>query len=51
MWRLVMEGTAKLGELSGPTATYSLVDCYKANALLDMRADIEQAARGKERKS
>ncbi len=51
VWRLVMEGTAKLGELSGPTATYSLVDCYKANALLDMRADIEQAARGKERKS
>lgn len=50
VWRLVMEGTATLGELSGSGATYSLTDCYKANALLDMRADIEQAARNKERR-
>jgi len=41
-WRLVLEGKATLGELSGPQATYSLTDIYKANALLDMRADIER---------
>ena len=45
MWRLVMEDVATLGELSGPGATYTLVDCYKANALLDMRADIERQQR------
>jgi len=48
VWRLVMEGIANLGELSGPGASYSLVDCYKANSLLDMRADIEQEARKKQ---
>ena len=48
MWRLVMEGTATLGELSGPGATYTLVDCYKANGLLDMKFDIEQDARKKQ---
>lgn len=38
-----MEDKATLGELSGSTATYSLVDCMKANALLDMRADVDEA--------
>ena len=47
MWRLVMEGTATLGELSGPAATYSLADVYKANAILDMKADVEEANRKK----
>lgn len=45
-----MEGKATLGELSGPDATYSLTDIYKANALLDMQADIEAAQMAKERK-
>ena len=40
-----MEGTATLGELSGPTATYSLADVYKANALLDMKSDVERQQR------
>ena len=40
MWRLVLEKVATLGELDGHHATYSLTDIYKANALLDMRADI-----------
>lgn len=39
-WRLVLEQVAALGELDGPGATYSLTDVYHANALLDMRADI-----------
>ncbi len=43
-----MEGTATLSEVSGPGASYSLADVYKANALLDMRADIEAANRPKE---
>lgn len=44
MWRLVTQGVATLGELDGSAATYSLVDLYKANALLDMKADVEDAA-------
>ena len=40
-----MEGTATLGELSGPAATYSLADVYKANALLDMKSDVERQQR------
>lgn len=47
-WRLVIEGTAALSEVSGVNASYSLADVYKANALLDMRADIEAANRPKE---
>jgi len=43
-----MEGTATLSEVSGVNASYSLADVYKANALLDMRADIEAANRPKE---
>jgi len=39
-WRLVLEQVATLAEIDGKDATYSLVDVYKANALLDMRADI-----------
>lgn len=39
-WRLVLEQTATLGEIDGPDATYSLTDIYHANALLDMKADI-----------
>ncbi len=45
-----MDGKATLGELSGPQATYSLTDIYKANALLDMQADMEAAQQAKERK-
>lgn len=45
-----MEGKATLGEVSGESATYSLTDIYKANALLDMQADIEAAQMAKERK-
>jgi hypothetical protein len=39
-WRLVLEQVATLGELDGPQATYSLTDVFHANALLDMKADI-----------
>jgi len=45
----VLEGKATLGEVSGSTATYSLTDIYKANALLDMQADIEAAEMAKQR--
>lgn len=38
MWRLVLEGTATLGDIG---RDYSLADVYKANALLDMRADVQ----------
>jgi len=48
-WRLVIEGKATLGELSGPTATYSLADVHKANALLDMQADMQAEQERKER--
>lgn len=44
-WRLIMDGVATLEELSGERASYSLADCYKANAVLDMRADIERQQR------
>ena len=44
MWRLVLEHAAKLEEIDGQRATYSLADVYKANSLLDMKADIESAA-------
>ena len=40
-----MDGVATLEELSGERATYSLADCYKANAVLDMRSDIERQQR------
>jgi len=49
-WRLVLEGTATLSELSGPSASYSLADVYKAGSLLDMRSDLQQAQMEKERK-
>lgn len=39
-WRLITEQMATFGELSGPSANYSLVDCYKANSILDMRSDL-----------
>jgi hypothetical protein len=35
-----LDKVATLAELDGAHATYSLVDIYKANALLDMKADI-----------
>ena len=44
-----MEGKATLGELSGPGATYSLADVHKANALLDMQADMQAEQERKER--
>jgi len=40
VWRLVLDQVATLAELDGDSATYSLADVYRANALLDMRADI-----------
>jgi len=46
----VVEKVATLSEVDGPGATYSLVDLYKANALLDMQADIEKAAHDKAKK-
>jgi len=36
-----MDGVATLEELDGRAATYNVADVYKANSLLDMRADIE----------
>ena len=41
MWRLVMERIATLEEIN---RSWSLIDIYKANALLDMRADIQASA-------
>lgn len=38
MWRLVIDSVATLNELH---TTWSLDDVLKANALLDMRSDLE----------
>ena len=40
MWRLVTERVATLAEIDGH---WTLEDIYKANALLDMQADIRAA--------
>lgn len=40
VWRLVIEGTATLDEIE---RAWSLDDVQKANAILDMRADIQRA--------
>lgn len=43
----MIERVAGLGELN---THYTLTDIYKANALLDMRADMRAALEGKPRK-
>jgi len=45
----VLEDKATLSELSGPGASYSLADIHKANALLDMQADMQAEQQRKER--
>lgn len=47
MWRLVIDQVATLQELD---SHWSLDDIYRANALLDMRADTQAKAREKTRR-
>jgi len=45
MWRLVAEQVATVCEMDGPKAVFSFDDIMRANAVLDMREDIQRQQR------
>lgn len=47
IWRLVLEKVASLEELE---LVWNLDDVYRANALLDMRLDLQEDARRRTKK-
>lgn len=42
IWRVAQSDMATLGEIE---AQWSIDDVFRANAILDMKADLEEAAR------
>lgn len=42
MWRLVAQEVATVSEMDGPKAVFSFDDIMRANAVLDMREDIQR---------
>ena len=45
MWRLVAQEVATVSEMDGPEAVFSFDDIMRANAVLDMREDIQRQQR------